>query len=143
MLYEKNEYGYELTKESVETAITIQIEKKITYDDLENILVTALEGGINYWAGIENQLPDWNDKPKDMPLSQYALEILISGKTIKFFDTLNSDNDIDWILTLEKLLNGIKLNCQNRPDDCDINNGDALTADCIIQYALFNNIIYG
>ena len=53
------------------------------------------------------------------------------------------EEDEKYELTLEKLLNGIKLNTENRPDDCDIDDGDANTMDCIIQYGLFGDIIFG
>lgn len=143
MLYEKSKFGYDLTKESATKSITIQIEKKITYDNLETIIVNGLEGGVNYWSGLDNSLPEWDNEPEDMPTSQYAFQLLIEGKSIKFYDIEESEDDSSWILTLEKLLNGIKLNCQERPEDSDIKNGDSITYDCIIQYALFNKVIYG
>ena len=143
-IYKKTEYSHELTKEAKQQHnFSIKIEKKISLEDIENIIVTAIEGGINYWAGIDNSLSEWNEKPKNMPLSCYAVELLISHKSIKFYDIEETDDDTSWILTLDKLLNGIKLNAENRPFDSDLDNMDSNTADCIIQYALFDNIIYG
>ena len=46
-------------------------------------------------------------------------------------------------LTLERLLVGIQKNAEERPWDCDLENYDATTCDCIIQYALYDEIIFG
>ncbi|WP_206459416.1 hypothetical protein [Anaerovorax sp. IOR16] len=141
-LFDKTEYGYDMKKDTSKKSLVIQIEKIITYSDIENIVITALEDGIGYWACLNNTTTEWNEKPENMPISQWATELLLTGKSITF-DDAEWDNFKDEKLNLEKLLKGIALNIQERPDDCDLDNMDATTADCIIQFALFGEVIYG
>jgi len=128
---------------------TIQVPFKITESDIENIIVTSLEGGSNYWMGIVVTTSEWEDRPKGkdgIPISQWTTKLLLEGKVIQLLDIEDVEDTVhseEYQLTLEKLLNGIKQNYMERPFDCDIEDGDATTADCIIQYALFGKIVFG
>jgi hypothetical protein len=113
----------------------------LTEEDIENIMVTGLEGGINYWAGLNNTGILWDDKPDSEPNSTWATRILIQGGEVKLFD-VEDENDC-WVLTLDKLIKGFESNYVKRPHDNNLEQGDATTADCIIQYALFNEIVFG
>ena len=117
---------------------TINVPIKITANMLNDIIVTAFEGGIGYWAVLDN-----TDEPDDKGLftSSWMTSELLEGKILKFIDV--EDKDTVWSLTLNDLLNGVKLNANLRPHDCDLENMDSTTADCIIQYALFGEIVYG
>lgn len=141
-LFKKNGYCHELTKEAQKISFKIQIEKTVTAQEIEDIMVTALEGGIGYWACLLDDEPEFENKPKNIQTSQYAVELLLLGKTIKFQDAEDDEGEI-WELTIEKLLAGIAQNTKERPHDCNIEDGDDITADCIVQYALFGEIVYG
>ena len=110
-----------------------------TDDDLENIMITALEGGIGYWACLDNS--DWNQQPADMPTSEYAWKILLDGGTLHFLD--EEDDDAEYFLDLSSLLDGIGKCIANKDWDGDMDNVDAIVADMIIQYAVFGSVIYG
>lgn len=117
------------------------IEKSLTENDIENIVVTGFEGGIGYWSVIDNTGFYWDSKPNDEPVSTWATKILLDGGSVKLLDV--DDESEKWLLTLDKLIEGFRLNYINRPHDNDIEEGDATTADCIIQYALFGEVVYG
>lgn len=119
----------------------IEVPQEIKETDIENIIVSSFEGGSNYWMGIDNSKPEFKNKPKDEPLSTWATKIILEGGIIQFYDI--EDEEETWTLTLDKLLNSIKLNAINRSFDSDLENMDATTADCIIQYALFGEVVYG
>lgn len=119
----------------------VVIEKPITEYDVETVIVTCFEGGSNYWLGLDNDTPEWKDKPIDVPSSIWATKLLLEGKTIHFYDI--EDENEQWQLTLENLTNGFNLNAKKRPDDCDLEQGDATTSDCILQYGLFGKLVYG
>lgn len=121
---------------------TVTIKKELTETDIENIIVTAFEGGSNYWMGLDNSSEDMQAKPKGEPYSTWITKLILEGKSVKLFDIEESDDDSDWVITLEKLIKGFELNYVNRPHDNDLENGDATTADCILQYALFGEIVY-
>lgn len=118
------------------------IKKNLTESDIENIIVTSFEGGSNYWMGLDVSSEDMKAKPEDEPWSTWSTKLLIEGKSIKLFDVEGDDDDSEWVLTLKKIIKGYELNCVNRPFDCDLEQGDATTSDCIIQFALFGKIVY-
>lgn len=139
-LYEKNnQMDYELIDSECKSKFKIQVEMTVTPYDIENIIITAIEGGIGYWACLLNDEIEFDNQPDDIPVSQYATELLLLGKTIKFVDT-EEFSEI-WELTLEKLLLGIKLSMEDEP--FDLNDLDTEQSDCIVQYALFGELIYG
>lgn len=117
------------------------VEVTLSQKDICNIMVTGLEGGIGYWAVLDNSKTEWKDKPKGEPSSMWATKLLIEDKEVHFYDA--EDEDEKWVLTLPRLLSGYAQNMRERPHDSNIENGDADTADCIIQYALFNKLVYG
>lgn len=112
----------------------------VTANDVETIIVNALEGGSDYWCGIE-RTNIIAMKPKGIPYSTWIANALIEGESVMFHDV--EDEQEKFTLTLDKLIKGIELNAQNRSWDSDIHNGDASTADCILQYALFGKLVYG
>jgi len=114
----------------------------LTANDIDNVICGAVEGGTNYWAQIQNDRKEWDDKPKGIPLSQWITHLLLNRKSVVFRDVEEYDGK-DLRLTKKKLLDGIKLNAMERPFDCDLENADATTYDCIFQYALFGELIYG
>lgn len=120
---------------------TVQIEKHLTENDIETIVVTGLEGGIGYWACLDNTGAEWDAKPKGEPLSTWATKLLLDGKAIRLID--EEDDEEIFELTLEKIVEGFRLNYIKRPHDNDLENGDVTTSDCIIQYGLFGEIVYG
>jgi hypothetical protein len=117
------------------------IQHNVTEKDIESIMVGGIEGGIGYWAVLNNVGENWRDKPSDEPSSICSTKLLLEGKEVEYYDT--EDEDDRWNLTLEKLINGYELNLKQRNWDSSIENGDASTCDCIIQYALFGKIVFG
>lgn len=123
---------------------TVEIPLQIKETDIENIIVCSFEGGSNYWLGLSNDCADWDDKPKGEPNSMWATKLILEGKTVRFYDVEEEEEDTtEWYLTLPRLLEGIKLNALKRPWASDKDNWDAGDADCIVQYAMFGEVVYG
>ena len=133
--------------------VKAEIEVDFTEEDLGDIICTAFEGGIGYWGCLDNTKPEWKEKPKEMPASEYITKLLLDGGSITVFDTeLEEDELTDediWTLNLDNLLEGIRLWIERggsgmvdggRIDTCSI---DADEADCIVQYALFGKLVFG
>lgn len=114
----------------------------VTNSDIDDIMTTALEGGINYWADQAETVGTLREEDKDL----YISETISRGYTVEIHDA--EEGEI-YQLDLEKLLNGITYGVQN--GFVEINNGgtidtgdiDAIAADVIIQAALFGDVIYG
>lgn len=128
------------------TKTKITIVKEIDDGMIENVIITALEGGINYWAITDNTTPDFEKYYKDNELatSQIAFKILKDGGTIYFGDAeegFKEEGGSTWELTWNKLIKGIThfLSIGN-VSLWDIYSDDA---DLIIQYAVFGEIVFG
>ena len=123
--------------------IKIEMEIEVTDQDIDDIVCTAFEGGINYWCdGIEIV---------GALLGNYTHEQISKDGYLYLYDI--EDDEEKWILTKSRLLNGIKMYITNSTtrgypsilygkqiDTCEI---DSCIADMIIQFALFEDIIYG
>lgn len=126
----------------VKTVISIEDE------DIEDIVVTALEGGIGYWAYLDNSGAEFETAPDDEPISITATKILLDGKRLRFLDKVYGKKEC--FLTLDKLLDGIKIWYEKGYDyygavvgsklDCGCI--DALCADMIFQFAMFGEWRY-
>ena len=115
-----------------------QIEVNLTQQDVDDIMVAALEGGINYWCREAEVVGEY--------LGEYASDQISRGGSLILHDSESSDK---WELTLEKFLNGVKLyfeqGCHVQVEDNAIEIGDidAGDADCIVQFALFGEEVFG
>ena len=122
--------------------VKAEINVTLTQEDIDDIMCSALEGGICYWASEaevveEKRCADWGH------------EQIARGGALILYDAESSDK---WELNLEKFLNGVKLWIQNGDDQyhalqkdgtldcCEI---DGEMADLIIQYALFGEVVFG
>ena len=109
--------------------------------DIDDIMVGALEGGINYWA-------DSADVIEEKRVADWGHEQIARGGVLMIHDF---EDDVTHELTLEKFLTGFKLWFENGYDNCgavsanevDCGMIDASDADCIIQFALFGEVVYG
>ena len=121
--------------------VNIERTVKVTAEDIDDIMCSALEGGINYWCYKAEVVGEY--------LGEYASEQISRNGTLKLYD---SEEDEVYELTLEKFLKGIQLAIQhnyyadydwcngNEIDTCQV---DACVADVIVQLALFDDVIYG
>ena len=121
--------------------VNIERTVKVTAEDIDDIMCSALEGGINYWCCKAEVVGDY--------LGEYASEQISRGGALNLYD---AEDDEVYELTLDKLLKGIKGAIDGSYytdygwadgyilDTCNV---DACVADCIIQCALFEDVIFG
>lgn len=114
-----------------------EIEVSLSQQDIDDIMVTALDS-ICYWCREAEVIGNYHGK--------YASDQISRGGTLRLHDAESAQT---WELTLEKFLNGVKLyfeqGCHvnvedNAIDTCDI---DANDADCIVQFAVFGEVVFG
>lgn len=120
-------------------SVHIEVDASITQQDIDNLLCTALEGGICYWCGRAEVVGEM--------LGDYAHEQISRGGTLVLHDAESPDK---WELTLEKFLKGVeryvKEDGRIMIEDfqiADYGELDAADADCIVQYALFGKLVFG
>ena len=110
----------------------VKLTSEISDGDLCDLLTTAFEGGINYWCDKVVILNNPHGK-------NYASDVVPHDGTVKLLA------DEEWHeLTKEKLLNGVALYCQEYDEmpKTMMENHDASTANIIVQYAIFNEVVY-
>ena len=122
--------------------LTIPITFTLDEQFFEDILVTALEGGSNYWIERVQINHPCGAKPKDVPSSIWASQALINGGSVIF---KTDDNETE-TLTLGAFQNGVLVWADKHPNtvasaifvECgmaptlDPSNLDANDADAIL-----------
>ena len=113
-------------------------------DDMVDIISSATYD-IGYWGIIDNTTEDWQRVSaalsSDHTFEDVMWTLLKTRQSIILEDA--EDDDGPWELTLEKLLNGIKLTIENGYWNGKIDDIDGEVGDIIFQYALFDEIVYG
>ena len=113
-------------------------------EDLLDIISSAVYD-IGYWACIDNDTENWNKMSNsltsDHTFEDVMFELMKSGDGVDILDAEGTDGP--WNLTLDKLLNGIKLTIENKCWNGNIDEIDGEVGDIIFQMSLFNEIVYG
>jgi hypothetical protein len=130
--------------------MTIEVKQKISQEVLEDIFVTALEGGSNYWYFLSEEavklIRDAVPKSEDPHLSTSILKAILKGVEVPIND---ADNEDDVIGTIS--LNTMEERLQKLADSQNKSalirhieeEGDADSADTVFQYLAFGEIVYG
>lgn len=108
---------------------TIKTTTTVTQEQIDDVVCTALEGGITYWCNRAKVKDD------DYKGAEWAHEVVTRGGVLVLHDT---EEEIDYELDIKKLLKGFSL-----VKSFDFDQYDAADADSIIQSALFGEVIYG
>ena len=120
------------------------VKKVVTEEQITDILIDGIECGIGYWAMLHNDTEEFENyyNSTDLTTSEIVVKILLDGGAVKITDN-EEDVEPQYPLTLERVIAGIQKNAEERDWDCDLDNYDAATADCIIQYAIFDEVVFG
>ena len=106
---------------------------EVTDDHLDSILVGAFEGGSNYWAvKVEVAKDDYKGK-------KFASECVAAGGEL-YITTTEGDKHL---LTKNSLINGLQMYLDESKHKNWPDGGDSMTDDVILQYALFEEVVYG
>lgn len=129
-----------------------EVKKVVSLDKetVKDILTTAVEGGINYWAILDNTTPQYieartlaREELGDVPCyCDILYKCFELGYEVRFED---AEGDDTWNLTHGMFL----LGCQKYEEEGhdiqkEMEDGvfDAISADTIMQYALFGEIVF-
>ena len=125
------------------------LDVTVQNEDIDDIMVSALEGGINYWCKKAEVAGNY--------FGEYASDQISRGGELILHDM---EENKTYTVSKEKFIEGLKkyitagnTECIVRETDdygiytgklsIEAGNIDALAADCIIQYAVFGDVIYG
>lgn len=138
-----------MSKSRVVAEMPVEIKLTVTEEDIDDIMCTALEGGINYWCDIAKV-------PEDKRVADWGHEQIARGGELRLhvFDPFELEDEKWYTLNLGKFLQGLKAFIQDPESSSSCldeygstrflvtGNIDADRADTIIQYALFGEIVY-
>lgn len=125
----------------MERILNLTKEVKITGQDIDDIMVSALEGGICYWCRKAEVV-------EDEYYGEYASDQISRNGSLRLYD---SEEDEVYVLTLDKFMRGLQLAFEqgyyrsywldgDTLDTCQIDSADA---DVIVQLALFGEVVFG
>lgn len=134
-VYQHHIEGSEKECYLVETSKRFRIKAR----DIDDIMCASLEGGVTQlWCSEARVVGDY--------LGEYASDQISRGGSLIFYDL---EEDAEYELTLDKFMKGLAKYVAEGPENilddgwvepCDV---DAIIADAIVQYALFDDVIYG
>lgn len=146
-------------------SVELTIKKTLSEEEIADVITTAIEGGIGYWACLNNDTKEWADARKALKAAKEAKgekdcrpcyneiiwALLSHGMSVQFIDAEaddydNPNDDQVWELTMEKFVKGLEIYEVERGSiskSLEDGNFDAIEADCVFQYALFGELIYG
>lgn len=124
------------------TVIQIEMDVILTDEDIDDIMVSALEGGITYWCGSAEVDGEY--------LGEFASDQISRGGQLVLRDM---EDGKKYTLTKEKFIEGVKMYLKDEGaaacltisgNKARIDPGfvDGNAADSIIQYALFGELVY-
>ena len=156
-----------------EQTLSLKIEKDIDIMKIDNTIITALEGGSNYWYSINDndidKLEKWLDKKgvRNENLHYKFIDALLQEKSNKLpiydleevegLDLEDFNNQIEELydsltplgyLCLGTILEGLKSAYINNNEEYEMElgddyAGDSVTADIIFQHFIMGDVVYG
>lgn len=129
-----------MASETKTYAVSVIQEVNVTSQDIDDIMATALEGGISHWCGKVTVSERRQGKCASDEISHYGTLVLHDIET-----------NAKWELTLDKFLRGLELAIEQGAGIgirtangslyvSDI--GDGEVADVIVQLALFGKVVF-
>lgn len=117
----------------------------LTEEDISDILCACIEGGSNYWCQIQNYGKEWDSVEKTLPkghtIEDHIMALWQHGYSLSVLDM---EEDEIYDVSFEDFIQGIQCVIDDgtweTDDICDV---DGCVGDCIMQYAVFGEVIYG
>jgi hypothetical protein len=134
----------EWVQQNPEPKFTYDSGAQITKEQIIDVLVTALEGGSNYWYLIKD-LPRELESDESMGLSEAIGDYVLRGGEITIYDLEDEDEELGE-LNMNKLLEAITIMKTEYPDIYQnlVNDEyDANDADVFFQVAVMGEVTFG
>jgi len=127
----------------------ITIKREMDYDSFENLIVTALEGGSNYWymLDLENSVGIRRSKDDQRPMTMRIAAALYNDKSAAVI-VLDTEDEEETLGTLT--YQSVRKTLENFPKDHQwaLDNVlnwdyDANDADVVFQVLVMGEVVYG
>lgn len=128
--------------------VKVNMNVKVTEEDIDDIMTTVIEGGINYWCCECNTLGERRGDCRAAHLAAGGqLELFVDEP---FEENPDGTDKERYILTRAKVMKGITEVLKTAKGGHMLYEGgldcgyiDAEVADVIVQYGLFGEVVYG
>ena len=130
---------------------TYNVNIEVSESDIENLLISAFEGGSNYWYMIEKEIMpteitykgSFGEDEKNLPVHLYAMN---KGGALLIRDTLDETGKKGLFrLDIKALKAGLQNMAELHPlsfADITSDNADQNTGDLFLQCCVFGDEIY-
>tara|TARA_Y100000004_G_scaffold190894_1_gene248748 strand:+ start:505 stop:930 length:426 start_codon:yes stop_codon:yes gene_type:complete len=138
--------------------LNLKVELSIPKESIEEVLVTAIEGGINYWGFIsgEEKLEQWLDQKiksgelkRDESIHYKWMDSMFQGcpESITVYDVEDYTEKLGY-LNLENIAKGLQLAMRDYPEVYaqhfpEYDGGDVISADVLFQLMVLEDVVYG
>ena len=125
---------------------TVNVPVVITGQVIEDIIVTALEGGIGYWACLGEGIPEPDEFSTPLSMRVTDALLFIPDYKLAIHDSEDPEGDELGFLSLQGMLDAIPVFAKEFPhqfSDLISGEGDAETADLFIQIAVLGEVTFG
>lgn len=124
--------------------IPIRLNFNVDPEKITNLLISAFEGGSNYWIARRVEI---TRKPT-LPYDGYGSSVPMAGGEISIAELVNDNTGEINMHTLdqEKCIKGLEIMAEKYPrhfSDWVSENDDAVTGDVFLQVSLFGTVVYG
>lgn len=113
---------------------TIKVEKEISAQEVADLIITALEGGVNYWCGGVETIPHNDIKTPEAWTDP--------NFTLKVTDAEEEEPDAQ-VHVNKARVEAALLQFHERSPGVELEACDADDADVFFQYLVFGEIVYG
>lgn len=128
--------------------IKMKLELELTYETFENIIVTALEGGSNYWyvLGDIKGIPMREEMPNKAPSERIAHGLWHNKDSEVSILDLEDEDELLGTLTYNSVRFRMQTACDDYPKEVNMmisEDYDALTADTLFQVLVMGEVVFG
>ena len=126
----------------------MKLELELSYDTFENIVITALEGGSNYWMDYEVKkgIPKRDEMPDKAPSERIAYGLWHNKDSEVAIWDAEEDGELLGTLTYDSVREGMQLACKDYMKEINMmisEDYDAWTADTLFQVLVMGEVTFG
>ena len=128
----------------------MKLELELDYEVFENTIITALEGGSNYWMDYEVKkgIPKRNEMPGKAPSERIAYGLWHNKDSQVVIWDAEEDEvyDLLGVLTYDSVREGMQLACKDYMKEINMmisEDYDAWTADTLFQVLVMGEVTFG
>ena len=124
------------------TFLTVNRPVEITEQRFEDLLCSALEGGVNYWADVYTSILPSQEGDENIEFPHLAF----NHPNYRIHVSDREDDGQTYQLNLKALKKGLEIwakDCPYHFNNFITEDDDAITADTFFQCAVFGEVIYG